>query len=79
MNRRLTFASAAQWLAFASSVVIVLGIAPSQILLGLSLAAMLASGVRPRLPPSSFLSGYSCLELYWQWRSRAIRWPDFPR
>src|SRR5208283_2744300 len=29
----------------------VLGIAPSQILLGLSLAAMLASGVRPRLPP----------------------------
>jgi putative inorganic carbon (hco3(-)) transporter len=51
MNWRLTFASAAAWLAFASSVVIVLGIAPSQTLLGLSLAAMLAARVRPRLPP----------------------------
>ncbi len=41
----------ARWLAFASSAVIVVGIAPSQILLGLSLAALLASGAPLRLPP----------------------------
>src|SRR5258706_5004182 len=42
---------AARWLAFASSVTIVLGIAPSQILLGMALAALLLSGERLRLPP----------------------------
>jgi len=42
---------AARWLAFASSVAIVIGIAPSQILLGMSLAALLLSGEKLRLPP----------------------------
>src|SRR6267154_2841503 len=42
---------AARWLAFASSVAIVLGIAPSQILLGMSLAALLLSREKLRLPP----------------------------
>src|SRR6202140_448354 len=42
---------AARWLAFASSVAIVLGIAPSQILLGMALAALLLSGEKLRLPP----------------------------
>src|SRR5258706_10005172 len=42
---------AARWLAFASSVTIVLGIAPSQILLGMALAALLLSGEKLRLPP----------------------------
>jgi O-antigen ligase len=42
---------AARWLAFASSVAIVVGIAPSQILLGMSLAALLLSGEKLRLPP----------------------------
>jgi putative inorganic carbon (hco3(-)) transporter len=42
---------AARWLAFASSVAIVIGIAPSQILLGMSLAALLLSGEKVRLPP----------------------------
>ena len=46
-----TAVSVARWLTFASSVVIILGIAPSQILLGLALAVMLVSRVRPRLPP----------------------------
>ncbi|HLN00926.1 MAG TPA: O-antigen ligase family protein [Bryobacteraceae bacterium] len=41
----------ARWLAFASSAVIVLGIAPSQILLGMSLAALLVSREKLRLPP----------------------------
>ncbi len=39
------------WLAFASSAAIIIGIAPSQILLGLSLLALIVSGVRPKLPP----------------------------
>src|SRR6476646_1986810 len=42
---------AARWLAFASSVAIVFGIAPSQILLGMALAALLLSGEKLRLPP----------------------------
>jgi O-antigen ligase len=42
---------AAVWLTFASSAVIVLGIAPSQIFLGLALAALLASRAKLRLPP----------------------------
>ncbi len=42
---------AARWLAFASSVFILVGIAPSQILLGLALAALLLSGEKLRLPP----------------------------
>jgi putative inorganic carbon (HCO3(-)) transporter len=42
---------AARWLAFASSAAIVIGIAPSQILLGLALAALLLSGEKLRLPP----------------------------
>jgi O-antigen ligase len=41
----------AQWLAFASSAAIVIGIAPSQILLGLALVALFASRERLRLPP----------------------------
>ncbi|MEO8052583.1 MAG: O-antigen ligase family protein [Acidobacteriota bacterium] len=41
----------ARWLAFASSVAIVIGIAPSQILLGLALAALLLSREKLRLPP----------------------------
>jgi len=41
----------AAWLAFASSAAIVVGIAPSQILLGASLAALLISGAKLRLPP----------------------------
>ena len=40
---------AARWLAFASSVAILVGIAPSQILLGLALAALLLSGEKLRL------------------------------
>jgi putative inorganic carbon (HCO3(-)) transporter len=40
----------ARWLAFASAVSILLGIAPSQILLALSFAALLASGEKLRLP-----------------------------
>ncbi|MGE5648371.1 MAG: O-antigen ligase family protein [Acidobacteriota bacterium] len=44
-------AQAAVWLAFASSALIVLGIAPSQILLGMALAAMLISRSELRLPP----------------------------
>ena len=42
---------AARWLAFASSAAIVVGIAPSQILLGMALAALLLSGEKLRLPP----------------------------
>jgi len=41
----------ATWLAFASSAAIVVGIAPSQILLGASLVALLISGAKLRLPP----------------------------
>lgn len=40
----------ARWLAFGSAAAILLGIAPSQILLALALAALLASGERLRLP-----------------------------
>src|SRR6476646_6128079 len=40
----------ARWLAFGSAATIMLGIAPSQILLALSFAALLASGERLRLP-----------------------------
>ncbi len=40
----------ARWLAFASAAAIMLGIAPSQILLALSFAALLASGEKLRLP-----------------------------
>jgi putative inorganic carbon (hco3(-)) transporter len=43
--------SAARWLALASSAVILLGIAPSQILLALALVALLLSGEKLRLPP----------------------------
>jgi putative inorganic carbon (hco3(-)) transporter len=42
---------AARWLTFASSAAIVIGISPSQILLGLALAALLLSGEKLRLPP----------------------------
>jgi O-antigen ligase len=41
---------AARWLAFGSGVAIMLGIAPSQILLALAFAALLASGEKLRLP-----------------------------
>jgi len=41
----------ARWLAFASSAAIVVGIAPSQILLGLALLALLVSREKLRLPP----------------------------
>jgi O-antigen ligase len=51
MNRNPALSVAAGWLAFASSVAIVVGIAPSQILLGASLAALLASREKLRLPP----------------------------
>src|SRR5438270_3624097 len=40
----------ARWLAFGSGVAIMLGIAPSQILLALAFAALLASGEKLRLP-----------------------------
>src|SRR5260370_42453275 len=40
----------APWLTFASAVSIMLGIAPSQILLALAFAALLASGEKLRLP-----------------------------
>src|SRR5258708_3170226 len=40
----------ARWLAFGSAVSIMLGIAPSQILLALAFAALLASGEKLRLP-----------------------------
>jgi len=40
----------AKWLAFGSATSIMLGIAPSQILLALALAALLASGEKLRLP-----------------------------
>src|SRR5689334_711510 len=42
---------AGRWLAFGSSSLIIVGIAPSQILLGLALAALLLSGEELRLPP----------------------------
>src|SRR3954465_775092 len=41
---------AARWLAFGSGVAIMVGIAPSQILLALAFAALLASGEKLRLP-----------------------------
>jgi putative inorganic carbon (hco3(-)) transporter len=42
---------AGRWLAFGSSSLVIVGIAPSQILLGLALAALLLSGEKLRLPP----------------------------
>ncbi|HEX5431410.1 MAG TPA: hypothetical protein VFW83_05560, partial [Bryobacteraceae bacterium] len=51
MNHEPPLLRSARWLAFASSASIVLGIAPSQILLGLSLAALLLSREKLRLPP----------------------------
>src|SRR5579863_3230712 len=42
---------AARWRTFASCASIIVGIAPSQILLGLALAALLLSGEKLRLPP----------------------------
>src|SRR5215469_3096498 len=53
---------AARWLTFASAVTIIFGIAPSQILLALAFAALLASGEslrlpRIRLPLALFLAG----------------------
>jgi O-antigen ligase len=42
---------AAPWLAFASSAAIVLGIAPSQILLGVTLLAMMIARIKPEVPP----------------------------
>src|SRR5947208_14133529 len=40
----------ARWLTFGSAVAIMIGIAPSQILLALAFAALLASGEKLRLP-----------------------------
>ena len=48
-NPRLV--SLALWLTFASSATVMLGIAPSQILLGLSLLVLLLSGAKLQLPP----------------------------
>ncbi len=48
---------AARWLAFASSAVIVVGIAPSQIFLGLALLALFLSKTPLRLPPIKWLLG----------------------
>jgi len=45
-----TLLRCARWLAFGSAITIMLGIAPSQILLALALAALLASGEKLRLP-----------------------------
>jgi len=45
-----TLLRSARWLAFGSGAAIMVGIAPSQILLALALAALLASGERLRLP-----------------------------
>ncbi len=47
----------ARWLAFASSAVIVVGIAPSQILLGLALLTLLLSKTELRLPRIKWLLG----------------------
>lgn len=48
---------AARWLAFASSAVIVVGIAPSQIFLGAALLALFLSKTPLRLPPIKWLLG----------------------
>ena len=48
---------AARWLAFASSAVIVVGIAPSQIFLGAALLALFLSKTQLRLPPIKWLLG----------------------
>src|SRR6266436_6761691 len=45
-----TLLRCARWLAFGSAVTIMFGIAPSQILLALAFAALLASGEKLRLP-----------------------------
>jgi O-antigen ligase len=49
--------TAARWLTFASSAVIVVGIAPSQILLGLALLALFLSEEKLRLPPIKWILG----------------------
>lgn len=54
---KAVMASTARWLAFASSAVIVVGIAPSQILLGASLLALFLSGEKLRLPPIKWVLG----------------------
>ena len=52
MNASESFASrTALWLTFASAATIMLGIAPSQILLALAMSALLLSGERLALPP----------------------------
>src|SRR6266704_1650292 len=52
MNAPESFLSrAALWSAFASSALIVVGIAPSQILLGLALATLFVSREKLQLPP----------------------------
>lgn len=57
----------AQWLIFASSVAIIIGIAPSQILLGASILALLISGKKWEGPsvwvPLSFFLGWTLLAL----------------
>jgi O-antigen ligase len=56
MNRERVV-SAARWLALASSAVIAVGIAPSQILLGLALLLLFISKEKLRLPPIQWLLG----------------------
>jgi len=50
-HNQSALSQAAGWCAFASSAAIVIGIAPSQVLLGASLAALLLSREKLRLPP----------------------------
>lgn len=57
MFEKLPLATAAKWLTFVSSVVIVLGIAPSQICLGLALAVMIVGRMRPGFPPIKLPAG----------------------
>src|SRR5689334_15164992 len=52
-----TLSRAARWLAFGSAVTILFSIAASQTLLALSLAALLLSGDKLRLPPVRLLLG----------------------
>ena len=64
---------AARWLAFASAVSIMLGIAPSQILLGLALAALMLSGEKIQFPPIKFP-----LALFWVGTLLALAFSDNP-
>jgi O-antigen ligase len=57
------FSRSARWLTFASSALILVGIAPSQILLGLALAALLLSRQKLRLPPIKLPLGLFLLGL----------------